>query len=223
MAPPGETNAKFRIEGGQEGNIFDGCISTGPRNITTPSGGTHLCDGTNNNANPSPGGTLTTAIDSSGRELGYGFDGTYSNQFQDFFIQSISSTTQTGNQYWGVLRNLVFTEMGGCQEEVANGDEGLWAFDAFAPNRNFLDISPQVIVVNPAETGSITLTVTQVNPDSGSRSPASGATLGTGSVADANGNIYLQVPSEPGCYQYKAEMTNAIRSPAVYLTVTESL
>ncbi|USW51989.1 hypothetical protein Slin15195_G053080 [Septoria linicola] len=222
VAPPGETNARFRIEGGSEGNVFDGCIASGPENITTPSGGTHLCDGTNNNANGSPGSTLTTQIDAAGRQEGFGFDGTYANQFQDFFINSISATTSTGNQFWGVLRNLVFTARGGCQEQSRNGDEGLWAFDAFAPNRRFLKLDPEVIVVS-TDTASVTLTVRGANPNNGNLSPVAGATLGGGEVSDANGNLQLAVPQQPGCYLYKAEASNAIRSNAIYLSVVDDL
>ncbi|KAJ1325526.1 hypothetical protein MN608_08719 [Microdochium nivale] len=64
------------IGGTSEGTIFEDCIASGPKDIT-PSGRTHSCDGTNNGANPSPGGTLTTQIDAAGLRDGFGFDGTY--------------------------------------------------------------------------------------------------------------------------------------------------
>lgn len=138
---PQATNARFRIEGNDgEGTIFEGCIASGPRSVTTPSGGTHLCDGTNNNANPAPGGTLTTQIDEAARQFGFDYDGSYSNQFQDFFITRISQTAQTSNQFWGVLINEQFTPTGGCQSQFRNGDRGLWAFDAFNANA-FLVVS----------------------------------------------------------------------------------
>ncbi|KAF2759199.1 hypothetical protein EJ05DRAFT_475425 [Pseudovirgaria hyperparasitica] len=217
--PPGETNSPFRVEGASEGNIFDGCIVSGPRNITTPSGGTHLCDGTNNNANPAPGATFTTDIQSAGNQAGFDLDGSYSNQFQDFFITRISATAQTGNQFWGVLRNRVFTARGGCQEQVSPADEALWAYDAFAPNRVFLSTSPGYQVVRLGDQQSITVTVLAGNPNSGNTIPAQGATFGTGTVAGSDGSIQLTVPSQPGCYLYKAELSNAIRSNAFYLSV----
>lgn len=102
--------------GHPEGTIYEGCIAAGPKYMTTPSGGTHLCDGTNNNANSTPGGTLTTAIDAAGTLNGFGFDGSYNTQFQDFFITSIAGRAQTSTQFWGVLRNFQFTPTGGCQE-----------------------------------------------------------------------------------------------------------
>jgi hypothetical protein len=83
-----QTNARFRIEGGaSDGTIFEGCIASGPRSITTPSGGTHLCDGTNNNAKPSPGATLTTQIDAAGDLNGFDFDGTYSSSSRELLLR----------------------------------------------------------------------------------------------------------------------------------------
>jgi len=216
-APAGQTNNFFRIEGGSEGTIFEGCISSGPGDVTTPSGGTHRCDGTNNNNNPTPGATLTTDIDAAGREQGFGFDGTWSQSFSDYFITRISNTQQTSTQFWGVLRDRVFTNAGGCQEEVIPGTEGLWAFDAFNANA-FLKLSPQFQVVRAGETASVTVTVTGTDGNGAADSPVGGADVG-GQTSDANGNVQIAVPTIPGCYQYKAQRSGSIRSNAFFLTV----
>jgi hypothetical protein len=141
-ASPEETNGRFRIEGtDSEGTIFEGCIISRPETVTTPSGGSHLCDGTNNNANPSPGATLTTQINDAANLVGdFDFDGTYSSQFQDFFITRIGQSSQTSSQFWGLLVDRVFTPAGGCQTQVEPGKEGLWAYDAFNKNA-FLKVS----------------------------------------------------------------------------------
>jgi hypothetical protein len=89
----------LRIEG-KDSTIYEGLILSGPRNVTTPSGGTHLCDATNNNANPSPSINGISVFVDAGSLCGFGFDGTYSNQFQDFFIQTIGDTGSTGTQFW---------------------------------------------------------------------------------------------------------------------------
>lgn len=213
------TSAYFRIEGGSEGNIFDGCIASDPRSIAIPSGGTHKCDGTNNNANPNPGATLTTQLDQASKQEGFGYDGSYSASFSDFFISSIDISTQTGSQYWGVLLDRVFTQGGGCQTQFSPAQEGLWAYDAFAANRMFLSISPQCRVVRSGETSYVTLNVQNTNPNNGASAPRAGATVGGSTMSDTSGNLQLTVPTEPGCYQYKAEASNAIRSNAFYLTV----
>ena len=222
-APAGETNDRLRIEGGNgEGTIFEDCISSGPRLIATPSGGTHQCDGTNDNANPSPGGTATTQLDEAAREAGFPYEGTYSNQFQDFFITSISATTQNSNQFWGLLQDLAFTPVGGCQAEIVPGgsQETLWAFDAFNAN-TFLSISPEYSVVS-SSTRTVQITVSGNDGSGGAPSPYAGATVLGGTVSNANGQVTIAVPTTPGCYQYKATAPGAIRSNAFYLTVLPS-
>lgn len=140
-APAGQSNQYFRIEGNDAvGTIFEGCIVAGPRSITTPSGGTHLCDGTQNNANPNPITTPTDMIDAAGRLIGFDFDGTYNTQFQDFFITRISTVAQTSNAFWGILDNYQFTPTGGCQYGAFPGSRILWAYDAFSRNA-FLKVS----------------------------------------------------------------------------------
>ena len=209
-ASPQETVARFRIEGGSEGTIYEGCLAAGPGSITTPSGGTQNCDGTNNAAHPSPGGTLTRALNAAAALNGFGFDGSYDNSFQDFFISSISASTQTSTQFWGLLRNFQFPSGFGCAEYNSPG-EGLWAFDAFNKNA-FLALSIDYAVVRPGETVSLTIT------DGQSSSPASGATF-AGQTSGADGKVTFTAPLTKGCYQYKATRVDAIRSPAFYLTV----
>jgi hypothetical protein len=142
------SNALLRIEGDDsEGTIFEGCIVSGPRSITTSSGNTHLCDGTNNGANLTPGTTPSTQLDAAAALVGFTYDGTYDSQFQDFFITRIGQSRQTATQFWGLLRNEQFTPTGGCQEEVMQTDRTLWAFDAFSKSF-FLKVSRMVASFN---------------------------------------------------------------------------
>lgn len=206
-----ETVARFRIEGSSpEGTIYEGCIAAAPEDVTTPSGGTHKCDGTNNGANPAPGGTMATAIQAAARLNGFGFDGSWDSQFQDFFITSIAGRAQTSNQFWGVLRDFQFTLTGGCQSLNSPG-EGLWAFDAFNKNY-FLRLSIDYAVVKPGDAVSVTVL------DGMSGQLVSGASF-AGKTSGADGSVTFTAPSTPGCYQYKAERSDSIRSPAFYLTV----
>lgn len=93
------TSRPLRIEGATD-TLFEGFVLSAPQNITTPSGGTHLCDGTNNNANPAPVVTPTDMLRDAGALCGFDFDGTYNNQFQDFFISRIANSAQTATQFW---------------------------------------------------------------------------------------------------------------------------
>ena len=202
----------LRIEGA-EGTVYEGPIRSGPRMITTPSGGTHQCDGTNNGANPNPGATGTTGIDSSASLCGFTFDGTYSNQFQDYFITRIgaSDSNDGSNRYWGILDNYQFTPTGGCQYEIYPGTSILWAYDAFNKN-NFLKVDPPTAQV--AVGGSATFTVI----DGMSGRPVGGATF-NGAVSDSNGVVQLTFPSA-GTFRYKAERSDSIRSNGVIITVS---
>jgi hypothetical protein len=215
---PTATNALLRIEGNSnDGTIFEGCVTSGPMEITTPSGGTHKCDGTNLNHNPSPGGTLTTLIQSAGELLGFDFDGTFSQTFDDFFITRIGRTAQTSSQFWGVLQNRQYTSVGGCQEQLTASGENLWAFDAFNQN-SFLKVTPDYAVVRAGE-GASSVAVTVLDESDRARS---GAVIG-GQTSDANGKAEIAVPSQPGCYQFKAERSGCLRSNTFYLTVLEAV
>ncbi|GAB7329384.1 hypothetical protein MBLNU13_g01169t1 [Cladosporium sp. NU13] len=117
-------------------------------------------------------------------------------------------------EYWGVLRDLVFTPAGGCESYNSPG-EGLWAFDAFSKSY-FLKLSSDYAVVKPGDT--VSLTSFEVDGNGGVANPISGASF-PGQTSDTNGNVTFTAPSTPGFYQYKAERSSAIRSPAFYLTV----
>ncbi|KAI4121692.1 MAG: hypothetical protein LQ338_006223 [Usnochroma carphineum] len=199
----------LRIEGAAN-TIYEAPILSGPRNITTPSGGTHHCDGTNLNANPTPGNTCTDALDAASKLLKFPYDGTYSSSFDDFFITSISTTTQTATQFWGLLLNYQFTPVGGCQQEVKPGDNVLWAFDAFN-KQHFLKVEPEVLVVKKG--GSKVVTVT----DGSTGVTIQGAVI-NGVTTDANGKATLTFP-KAGAFQYKATRDDSLRSNALRVVV----
>ena len=67
------TLVNLRIEGSMK-TIFEGSISTTGHKVTTASGGTHICDGTNNHANPTPGPTCTSALDDASKSAHFPFD-----------------------------------------------------------------------------------------------------------------------------------------------------
>ncbi|KAI1203685.1 hypothetical protein F5X97DRAFT_283820 [Nemania serpens] len=211
--PAPSANARLRIEGSDsEGTIFEDCVVAGPRDITTASGGTHLCDGTNDGANPSPGTAPTAQLDAAAQLAGFGYDGTYSASFEDYFITSIGASPQTDSEFWGILVDGQFTPVGGCQFEVANGDETLFAFDAFSKSA-FLQVTPEYAVAE-AGSGSVTVTVT----DTLTGSPQAGVSFG-GQVTDVDGHATVAVPPAVGCYELKATAPGALRSNAFYLTV----
>ncbi|KAI4160699.1 MAG: hypothetical protein LQ342_005538 [Letrouitia transgressa] len=200
----------LRIEG-LSTTIYEGPIITTPRNITTPSGGTHLCDGTNNGANAVPGITPTAALDAASKLLGFPYDGTYSDTFEDYFITSIADSTQTATQFWGLLLNYQFTSVGGCQQEVQAGDHILWAFDAFN-KAYFLKVTPSVLTVKKGSSRTVTVT------DGMTGTAISGALIG-GVTTGADGKATLNFPKK-GLFTYKATKSDSIRSNGLVVIVT---
>jgi len=65
-----ETTVNLRVEG-RYGALFEGNVSTCGHRVTLASGKKYHCNGTNNDSNPCPGPTCTTALDDSH----IGFDG----------------------------------------------------------------------------------------------------------------------------------------------------
>jgi len=203
------TLVNLRIEGSTS-TIFEGPIITRGHNVTTHSGGNHHCDGTNNHANPAPGPTCTSALDDAHKLAHFPFDGTFSTAFDDFFITSIGTVTQTSTEFWGILLNYEFTPVGGCQQEVKRNDEVLFAFNAFNANA-FLKLTGP----STAHKGQpVTLTVT----DGQTTKPVAGATV-NGQTSNASGQVTVTF-TQDGRQTVKATKSNAIRSNKITIIVT---
>lgn len=84
------TVVNLRIEGADK-TIFEGPVLTRGHNVTTATGGTHHCDGTNNHSNPLPGPTCTSALDDASRRHGFGWDG-YESPPQNFRLINSMNT-----------------------------------------------------------------------------------------------------------------------------------
>ena len=69
-----ETTVHLRIEG-KDKTIFERPVSTCGHRVTTRSGGTHHCNGTNNDRYPCAGPTCITALDDASKVAEFGFDG----------------------------------------------------------------------------------------------------------------------------------------------------
>ena len=72
------TVVNVRVEG-PEAAFFQGAILATTHNVTTPSGGTHKCDGTNYNASKYPLLTATAALDDASRQASFTWDGCVSS------------------------------------------------------------------------------------------------------------------------------------------------
>ncbi|MFD7105994.1 DUF4430 domain-containing protein [Streptomyces celluloflavus] len=102
--------------------LYNADLKTTGHTVTTASGGTHICDGTNNGANPSPGATPTAALDDAAHAAGFTWDGTWYASFNDYLVASIAGHAGGSEAYWNIAVNGVATPVGGCQFRIADGD-----------------------------------------------------------------------------------------------------
>ena len=116
----------LRVEGATS-TIFEAPVTTDGK-VITRDGNTLACDGTTNPGNPGPGPTATSALDDGSVAGGFSWDATFGG---DFFISSIAGEASNATQSWGIALNHRPLDVGGCQQQVAAGDEVLFAFDFF--------------------------------------------------------------------------------------------
>jgi hypothetical protein len=135
-AEPNEV--EVRIEGRSE-TLFEGPILTEGHNVKA-TGSDSLapavgrpCDGTNAGRGTVPAPTPTAAAADAMALEGQTFDGIWYPGYDDYFITRFGPDAEDAarTESWGVIVNNVFTPVGGCQQRLEEGDEVLWAFDAF--------------------------------------------------------------------------------------------
>jgi hypothetical protein len=198
----------LRVEGATS-TIFEFPVLTYGHDVTTASGGTHHCDGTNNGANPAAGPTATSALDNGAQLGGFSWDGTWYPSFDDYFVTRVAGESQTATQFWGLLVNGQYTLVGGCQQRVHNGDEVLWAFDSFSKTYALKLTGPASAHIGQSATYHVIDTFTG--------NPVAGASV-NGVLTDASGNATLTF-NNLGLVSVKADRADAIRSNRVLTAV----
>ena len=197
----------LRVEGATT-TIFEGPVTTDGKQIDKGDG-PHPCDGTNLNANPTPGPTMTSALDDGSIAGGFTWDGTWFAGFEDFGIDRIGPDASSASQFWGYALNYAPTQVGGCQQRVAAGDEVLFGYDFFSKTHLLKLTAPQ-----RAATGE-SFTVTVVDGKDGT--PVAGASVG-GALTGADGTATLAFESA-GVQRLKADHPTSIRSNAAQVCV----
>ena len=196
------TAVTVRIEG-ISSTIYDGPVTTDGKVVTTASGGTHKCDGTNAGASSTPGPTPTTALDDASRVGGFTWDADYYDKFsstpvEDYFIKRIAGDSNGGPPNypsWGLIVNNQLTDSGGCITKVKPGDEVLWAYDRFNKAGVSKLSGPEAVATGQPAQVRVT--------DAASGTPIPGATVGSAST-DGDGFATLSY-DQPGVYRLKSE------------------
>jgi hypothetical protein len=191
-----------RVEGASK-TILEAPVTSDGHDLTTASGGTHECDGTNNGAYPSPVPTPTAAFDDAARASNVTWDADWFGT--DYFVKRVADEPQTSSQFWGLIVNGKFSNVGGCQVKLSQGDETLYAFDAFSKTAVLRLTGPDAATVG--QPVNVTVTDTEHGVPAANAS-VQGATSGADGVATVTF-------SEEGVYRLKAERSDAIRSNAL--------
>jgi hypothetical protein len=195
----------LRVEGADD-TIFEGSVRTDGHAIEQDKNGPQPCDGTNGGANPTPGPTVTSALDDA-----VAWDGTYNPSFSDFLVNRIGSDAATSDKFWGTALNGTPTELGGCQVQVKAGDDVLWAYDMFAA-KYFLELSgPKTAKLNRP------FKVKVVDAKNGDK-PVKGASVSGVARTNAKGEATI-VGEDRGLLLVKAERRGAIRSNSLVVRV----
>jgi len=220
VTPAYATTVTLRVEG-KDTTIFEGPVVTGPKTIEED--GSHACDGTresNGGETDQPRGTATTTLDDGARVNGFSWDGTFSEfgSFRDYFVTRIGGDTQKTdlNEFWGFARNYELPPVGGCQQQVFDGDEVLWAYDIFSDDGNFGE-KPRLRLSGPAS-ASVGETVTYRVIEGPNGPPVSGATINSNDTGP-EGQVKVRLDT-PGLQRIKASKSGTIRSNAVEVCVT---
>jgi hypothetical protein len=203
------TAVDVRIEG-RSSTIFDGPVTTDAKVVNPTTGGAHLCDGTNFGANLTAGPTPTTALDDAAIKGGFTWGAEWFGPgFPDYAIGRVASEAATETEFWGVFVNGVDPGVGGCQKLLTDGNEVLWAFDAFSKTGALRLAAPG------ATLPGVPIVATATNLATGA--PVSGATVGS-ATTDADGNASVAF-ADPGIYTLKADRPDLVRSRGVRVCV----
>lgn len=111
--------------------VLDRIVLTDGHTVTTASGGTHVCDGTNGGANPSRVPTPTAALDTATRAAHSGWDGTWYDSFSDYDVTTIAGEAAAPGTYWNISVNGTSIPVGGCQFRLHTGDQVAFTLTAF--------------------------------------------------------------------------------------------
>jgi hypothetical protein len=204
------TTVQLRVEGSIS-TIFEGPVTTDGKTIDKGTG-PHSCDGTNGGVNPSPGPTMTSALDDASIAGGFTWAGTWYDSFSDFGVDRIGPDASNATQFWGYALNYVATQVGGCQQQVKTGDEVLFGFDFFSKAHLLkLEGPPRAAVGAPVQF---------LVKDGGSGAPIDGASVAGGSATTGSDGSASVTFDSAGVRSIKAERADSLRSNALQICVS---
>lgn len=217
------TDVHVRVEGATT-TLFDRVVRTDAITLQTPNDvrlglSPHVCDGTNADRYPTPGPTPTGATADAMSTIGQDLDAEWFGGFDDYFVTRIGTDAEDDAQslWWGILVNRAFTSVGGCQLQVAEGDEVLWVYDAFGGRPFLWLLAPATTTVGTPTTVTVLGSASSTENPEADGTPYEAATVGgidadarpvttgfaTGGPTSAAGTTTVTF-SQPGWHRLKA-------------------
>jgi hypothetical protein len=202
---------QVRVEGSAS-TLFEGPITTDGKPIDK-GGGPHPCDGTTNPTTPPtpPGPTMTAALDDASLAAGFAWEASWFD-FGDFFITKIGTDAGTASSFWGTVLNYEPTSLGGCWQQVRQGDDLVFAFG---------DVYTQPLLkLSGPQAASVGQWVAYTVTDAKTGSPVRSAVV-AGRRTSAAGEARILFDS-PGVKRLKADAPNMIRSSTLTVCVASA-
>jgi hypothetical protein len=196
---------------GETQTIFEDQVTTDGHDVTTDSGGTHTCDGTNGGAGGAAAPTAGTAVATASDAGGFSWIGQWSNSQQDFLLTDVNGEApdfSVDQTFWGFYVNGQFASKGMCGTRVAAGDEVLFA--VAKGTEQLLKLTGPA-TANRGEAVQVTVT------DDSNGAPVAGASVG-GATTGADGHATVSF-GQTGNQSVKATKPDAIRSNALTVCV----
>jgi hypothetical protein len=125
------TALELRVEGKTQ-TLFEGPIASEGHNVEASSDSQpRSCNGINPNVpeNTQPGATATAAAADAMALIGESFDGNWYSGLGDYLITRWGPQRSGEGESWFLLINSVLSDLGGCQFELHQGAQVLWAYD----------------------------------------------------------------------------------------------
>jgi hypothetical protein len=216
----GPATVKLRVEGASR-TIYEGVVTTDARSITmasgptagggTYNGGTHVCNGLNHGNEgkySGPGATLNTALDDAAKTGAFTWYGPFDSTFEDFFVATIGGEGGVnGPSYWDLRLNGTSLTRGGCQVQLANGDDVLYALDGYS--------KAALRLTGPATAAPGVPFAVRVTDETGTA--VDGASVGGQTTTGGTAMVRLDVA---GPQRLKATKDDSVRSNGLDVCVT---
>lgn len=203
----------LRVEG-PTATVFEGRVTTDARTFRfTDETTTHACDGTQavGGSSPTPVPVRNAALVTAAEKHGLALLGTWSSfgpTFDRVGDQQVAFDPET-SRFLVEYKNGAMSELGGCSDPIATGDDVLYAYGT--------GTEPLLKLAAPAKAAPgrrVTVRVTAAGQ------AVAGATVG-GVETGADGRARLRVPAARGPFALKASRPGAIRSNRATVCVTD--